>query len=152
MKPVWRRQSTARSGSKSGWNAKGFKHIGGAAFGGNAAVAVLGDFGSGGGGYQGCGGGDVKGALAVASGTAGVDELVALFLGQRNRSGQVAHGLDEAGQFFGRGSAVGEGGEQGGDVGVADFSFEDFAEGGVSLLIGQGCVFFDHVFEQEMGA
>ena len=61
-------------GSKRDGDAHGFEHVGGAAFRGDAAIAVLGDFGSGSGGDQ-CGaGGDVEGAEAIAAGSAGIEE------------------------------------------------------------------------------
>ena len=65
-------------------DAEGFEHVGGAASGGDGAIAVLGDFGPGSGGDQRGGGRDVEGERANASGAAGVDEGFALVGGEGN--------------------------------------------------------------------
>src|SRR5581483_4354323 len=95
-----------------GRDAEGIQDVGGAAAGGDGAVAVLGYLGAGSSRDQGCGGGDVEGAAAIAAGSAGVDDGGALLVGERQGSGEGAKGLGEAGDLGGGFPASGHGAEQ----------------------------------------
>jgi hypothetical protein len=143
----------AVGGGEVDGEAEGFEDVGGAARGGDGAVAVLGDHqfspggSSGGGGDEGGGGGDVEGAAGVGAGAAGVDEEGALGEGEGDGGGGGAHGVDEAGDFRGGGAAGGERAEEGGELEFGGFAAEDGLEelGGVGA--GEGLASFDDSFE-----
>ena len=132
-------------------NTHGFEDIGGSAFGGDAAVAVLGDFGSGGCGNKGGSGGDVEGAEAIASGSAGVDEGGALVGVEGDGDSKGAHGLSEAGELVDGLAAGGERGEERADFEVGDcvgVAGEDCVERAAGLFAGERAVLFGDLFEK----
>ncbi len=97
-------------------NPEGLEDVGRSACRGDRAVAVFGHDhsvrGSGCGGNQGRGGGDVEGAAGVAAGTAGIDQQATLRLGQRHRGCGGTHDVDKAGKLCGMLSARGDGSKQ----------------------------------------
>ncbi len=124
-------------------DAEGFEDVGGAAEGGDGAVAVLGDFDSGCRCDQGGGGGDVEAAAGVASGAAGVDQVVLLYVAEGKEVGGVAEGVGEAGDLGGGFAAGGQGAEQGGEFDVAGLAGEDaFHERG-GVFAGEGFALFE---------
>ncbi len=78
-------------------NAESFENVGGPALGGDGAVAVLGDPGSGSGGDEGCAGRDVEGERTAATGADNVNELIAFVVVERHMGSTLAHDLNEAG-------------------------------------------------------
>ena len=140
-------------GRQGDGDAEGFEDVGGAALAGDATIAVFGDGDGGvlcvpgGCGYECCGSGDVEGAGGVGSGAAGVDEGEALGCGEGDGSGGGAHGVDEAGDFFGGFAAGGEGGEECGDFEVGGFAAENGLEGFGGFGAGEGFAVFDDPLE-----
>jgi hypothetical protein len=128
-------------------DAEGFEDVGGAAAGGDGAVAVLGDGGSRGGGYESGGGGDVEGVTAVSAGAAGVDEEGLLCGREGDGSDDGAHGIDEACDLGGGLATCSEGTEEGGDLDVGKLAGEDRLHEGACLLAGEGRAAFDKVLE-----
>ncbi|MCU1226934.1 MAG: hypothetical protein JWQ42_5027 [Edaphobacter sp.] len=128
-------------------DAEGFENVGGAAPGGDGAVAVLGDGGSCGGGYESGGGGDVEGVAAVSAGAAGVDEEGLLCWREGDGSDDGAHGIDEACDLGGGFATCGQSTEEGGDFDVGELAGEDLLHEGAGLLAGEGRAAFDKVLE-----
>ncbi len=89
--------------------AEGLEHVGAAGLAGRRPVAVLGDRYAGAAGHEGGGGGDVYGALRVAAGAAGVDDV----LRGLDARGEAAHRAGEADDLGHRLAAHSERGEQG---------------------------------------
>ena len=123
------------------------RDVRGARFGGDGAVAVLGDGGSGGGCDEGGGGGDVEGAAEVSAGAAGVDEGVAFGFGEREGGGGGAHGVDEAGEFGGMLGAAAEGTEERGEFDLGGLAGEDGLHERASLVAAEGCSLFHQALE-----
>ncbi len=116
------------SGELIGWqvdvHAERFHDVGGAAFGGHAAIAMFGNADAGSGNDEGSRGGDVEGAAGIASSAAGIDEGVAFRVaGVKNRSGVEIEGdgggtdgLGESDNFFDGLAFHVQGDEEGGDL------------------------------------
>ncbi len=128
-------------------DAEGFEDISGAALGGDGTVAMLGDGGSGGCGYECGGGGDIEGAAGIAAGAAGVDQSQTLFIGEWDGSGGSSHGVDKAGNFGGGFTAGGESPEEGGDLDVGELAGEDAFHEFARLYAGENGAAFDDQFE-----
>ena len=109
---------------------------------------MLGDLGSGGGGNEGCAAGDVEGERTAAAGADAVDQFGALFVGERNGDGLLAHDVDKAGEFWGLFAARGEDGEQGGGFDVSRLAGEDLAQCIAGLLTRELCAVFGEGLEK----
>ena len=125
--PTSSRQAARTRGGQVDLDAQRFHHVGRAAFGSHAAVAVLGHAHAGAGDDERGGGGDIEGAAGVAAGAAGVDQRVALgaadvdsveFSMKRQRLGRGADGLGEAHNLFDRLALHVQRHQQGGDLRV----------------------------------
>ena len=124
-------------GGEPDGDAEGFEDVAGAAARGDGAVAVLGDGGSCSGGDESCSGGDVEGAAEVSAGAAGVGELKALGVVEREGSDGGAHRVDEAGDLGG-GFATGcKRSEQRGELEVAELAGEDLLHERPSVFAGE---------------
>ena len=128
MKPVSRRQAAASSGPRVDGHAEGFQHIGRAAREVTARLPCLATL-----------------APAAAATSAAPEEmlkvsgppppvphdvhqLVALFVGERNRRDARAHDLDKAGQLRGLFAARGQHGEQRGGFDFRHVAGQDFCQ------------------------
>lgn len=118
-------------------DAEGFEDVGSSAAGGDGAVAVLGDAGSGRSGDEGGSAGDVEGLGTAAAGSDAIDELAALGVGEGHGGGVAAHDVDKAGELGSLFAAGGEHGEQGGRFDLGDGAGEDFFEDFSGLLAGE---------------
>ena len=112
-------------------DAQGLQHIGAAAVAGGGAVAVLGHGEAGAGHYESGGGGNVKGAFAVAAGAAGIN-------GDAGRGGNgqrlFPHHGGKAGDFR-RGFALdGQGGEIGAQLGGGSRAVHNGAHHGDGIV------------------
>ncbi len=129
-------------GRKIDGDAESFEHVGGAAAGGDGAVAVLGDAGAGGRGYQGSAAGDVEGERTAAAGAHAIDQLGALFVGERDGDALLAHDVDEAGQLRGLLAARGEDSEQRGGLDFRRLAGQDLAQDRGGLFARELCAVF----------
>ena len=135
-------------GRKVDGHSEGFKNIGCAAAGGDGAVAVLGDAGSGGSSDQGRTRGDVEGERAAAAGTDDIDELGAFVVVKRHMGGALAHDLNEAGELGGLFAAGGEDSDKSGDLDLGHIASEDFSEDVGGLFAGHGRAIFGESLEE----
>ena len=127
-----------------GRDAESFEDVGGAAAGGDGAVAVLGDLSSSGSGDQCRGGGDVEGSAAVSAGAARVDDGGALVVGEREGRCRSAEGLGEAGDLGGGFAASGHGAEEGGELHLGGFVGENALHQAAGFGEAQGLAVLDH--------
>jgi hypothetical protein len=136
-------------GGKMDGNSEGFEDVGRAASGSDGTVAVLGEhyWCPGGCSGRGCdergSGGDVEAAAGVAAGAAGVDEMLLLYLAEREHVSCLAHGSCEACDLGSGLAAAGEGAEEGGDFDIAGLGGEDLLHKGRGVLARQGFALFD---------
>ena len=141
--------SALARGKSRGWRvdiyAERFHYIRRAAFGGHAAIAVLGHADASAGHDQRTCSGDIERTAGVSASAAGIDQRVTLSVadvhcrvaGNFERCGRGADGLCETDDLFDRLALHVQGHEQCGDLGVRAAAGEDFRHDLTRLLAGE---------------
>ena len=126
-------------------HAEGFHHVGRAALGADAAIAVLGYAHSRAGGHESDGSGNVEGAGSVSAGAAGVDQGIAagaadidgVAVVAKQRRGSRANGLREADNLLDRFALHMQCDQQRANLGVGGFAAQDFGHDVAGLVASE---------------
>jgi succinyl-CoA synthetase beta subunit len=122
--------------------------IGRTALRGNAPVAMLGYLNSCRGRHQSSSSRDIEGSLAIASRSAGIDQLFPFDFSQGDVGAHRAHRLHKARQLFHRGAAARDSRQKRGDLDIRRRTLKHLADRRTSLLLRKGAATFDHMLDQ----